>query len=83
MIMTYQQLLLELWLAGARIYHEDGGRIRIDAPLTDELRDAIRRHKPRLLELARVERDDGRLSLPAQHYLAMFWAPRAHWRASA
>jgi len=82
--LTYQQLLLELWLAGARIYPEDGGRIRVDAPLTDELRAAIRRYKRELLQLARIaESRDGRMTVPARDYITMFWTPRPAWRHPA
>lgn len=41
---------------GVRL-EESGGRLRVEAPpgaLTDEDRDAIRRHKPALLELIRI-----------------------------
>jgi hypothetical protein len=76
--MGYDQLLLALWLADARLYAEGAG-LRIVAPLTDELRIAIRRHRPQLVELARRAGEDGRLQLPARDYLAVLWAPRAGW----
>ncbi len=79
-VLSYPQVLLSLWLVGARVWRE-ADQLQVETPsmvMTPELSAGIRRHKPKLLELAGTQ--PGPLALPAEEYWAMLWAPKPEWK---
>ena len=79
-LLTFHQVVLVLWMHGARVWQR-GDRLELEAPdgvVTRELADAIKHYKPQLLDL--VDSRPCTLQLPSDLYFRILWTPKPEWR---